>query len=417
MFNIKKEDMPKVIQETIKKIPSKKSLRIYKKNNSPNYYCSFYVGYSTLKSGKKEQTLKTPNVKVALKEAIRVYDIVIANQEHQKLEIDFNKDIAQPFFKYRIQKYQMKKKYNNDNQGIREKKRFNNYMLNFFNGFDYRSHELLSAAITDLTNNLRLDDKTDNTISKYMSVLNMMFKRAQNLGTIKSIPDMPSLAVINNPRQSYFNEELNQINRRLDELYKQTEDKEYLEVKDYINLIRSAGFRPGIQPLMIKNFQYQYLTDKDNPNEPILQFTLFNTKTSPKHKLTCHPFFTKNIFPEIVKRNSNSSSEDYLLFPNIKNRRSLYARISKIFIRVSSELGLYHKNGANRPLYSIRHTFISNRHNDNAPLDIIAKSANTSVKVVKGSYLDNEEEMMVSDHRRLFPKSSMYLASVKKNKK
>jgi len=201
MFNIKKEDMPKVIQETIKKIPSKKSLRIYKKNNSPNYYCSFYVGYSTLKSGKKEQTLKTPNVKVALKEAIRVYDIVIANQEHQKLEIDFNKDIAQPFFKYRIQKYQMKKKYNNDNQGIREKKRFNNYMLNFFNGFDYRSHELLSAAITDLTNNLRLDDKTDNTISKYMSVLNMMFKREQNLATIKSIPDMPSLAVYNNPRQ------------------------------------------------------------------------------------------------------------------------------------------------------------------------------------------------------------------------
>ena len=409
--------MPRIIKETIKLIPSKKSLKIYKKSNSQNYYCSFYIGRLNSKSGNKEQSLKTPNVKVALKEAIKTYDLVIANQQHQQLKIDFDKDIAMPFFKHRIQKYHMKGKIDNSNQGIREKKRFNNYMRNFFIGFDYRDHELLSQAISDMTNNLRLDNKTDNTISKYMSVLNMMFKRAQNLGVIKSLPDMPSLAVINTPRQSYFNEELNLINRRLDELYKQKEDKEYLEVKDYINLIRSAGFRPGIQPLMIKNFQYQYLTDKDYPDEPILQFTLFNTKTSPQHKLTCHPFFTKNIFPEIVKRNSSSSSEDYLLFPNVKNRRSLYARISKIFIRVSSELGLYHKNGANRPLYSIRHTFISNRHNDNAPLDIIAKSANTSVKVVKGSYLDNEEEMMVSDHRRLFPKSSMYLASVKKNKK
>ena len=311
----------------------------------------------------------------------------------------------------------MKGKIDNSNQGIREKKRFNNYMRNFFIGFDYRDHELLSQAISDMTNNLRLDNKTDNTISKYMSVLNMMFKRAQNLGVIQSLPDMPSLSVINTPRESYFNEELNLINRRLNELSKQKEDKEYLEVKDYINLIRSAGFRPGIQPLMIKNWQYQYLTDKENLNEPILQFTLFNTKTSPKHKLTCHPYFTKNIFPEIVKRNPNNNSEDYLLFPNIKNRRSLYARISKIFIRVSSSLGLYHRNGATRPLYSIRHTFISSRHNDNAPLEIIARSANTSVKIVKKNYLDNEETMMINEHKRLFPTTSMFSSLPTKKKK
>ncbi len=409
--------MPKILKDTIKLIPSKPTLKIFKKDRSQNYYCSFYVGTTHFKSGNKEQSLKTPNVKIALKEAIRIYNIVNQKLEVDKLDIDLDKDIAQPFFKYRIQKYKLKGKYDNSNQGIREQKRFNNYMKDFFTGFDYRNHELLSQAISDLTNNLRLDKKTDNTISKYMSVLNMMFKRAQNLGIIKSIPDMPSLSVINTPRQSYFNEELNLINRRLDELSKKNDDKEYLEVKDYINLIRSAGFRPGIQPLMIKNFQYQYLTDKDNPSDPILQFTLFNTKTSPRHKLTCHPFFTKNIFPEIVNRNPNTKSEDYLLFPNHKNRRSLYSRISKIFIRVSSELGLYHRNGANRPLYSIRHTFISSRYNDNADLEVVARSANTSVKIIKKNYLDSEETMMINEHKRLYPKSSMYLASVKKDKK
>ena len=250
-----------------------------------------------------------------------------------------------------------------------------------------------------------------------MSVLTQMFKRAKDRGVIEVIPDTPTELVINNSRNPYSNQELNLINRKCDEEYSKKEDKFYLELKDYFNLCRSGGFRPGIQPLMIKNFQYQYLTDKTNPDEPILQFTLFNTKTSPKHKLTCHPYFTKNIFPEITNRHKESSSEDYLLFPNHKNRRSLYARISKIFIRVSSSLGLYHRNGATRPLYSIRHTFISNRYNDNAPLEVVARSANTSVKIVKKNYLDNEDTMMIKEHKRLFPTTSMFPSLPTKKKK
>ena len=95
----------------------------------------------------------------------------------------------------------------------------------------------------------------------------------------------------------------------------------------------------------------------------------------------------------------------------------MYAKISKTFIRVSSELGLYHRNGATRPIYSIRHTFISNRYNDNAPLEVVARSANTSVKVVKKSYLDNEDTMMINEHKRLFPKVAMFSSSSKKSKK
>ena len=394
--------MTKILKETIKKIERKPSLRIFKKDTSKNYYCSFYVGRDHMKSGNKELSLRTANVKDALKKAQDTYDKTMRSLPEVAI-VDFDKDIAQPFFKVRIRKYTLKGKSDNENQGVRERNRYNNYIKMFFDNVDYRNQELLSNAVADLTNHLKLDNKTDNTISKYMSVLNMMFKRAQNQGVIKSLPDMPSLAVINKPRQSYFNEELNEITKRLQELHDETKSKEFLEVKDYLNLIRSAGFRPGIQPLMIKNFQYSYLTDKQNPNVPILKFVLFNTKTSPKHTLTCHPYFTKNIFPEIVNRNPNAQADDYLLFPQVKDRKALYKRISKIFIRVSSELGLYHRNGANRPLYSIRHTFISGRYNANAPLEVVARSSNTSVKIVKKSYLDNEDTMMINEHKRLFP--------------
>ena len=406
--------MPKILKDTVKKLERKPTLKIYKKDHSKNYYCSFYVGFAHFKSGNKEQSLKTANVNDALKKAQQVYDQTMRTLPTDPIIFDFTKDIATPFFKHRIRKYRDEKgKDGNDNQGIREKKRYDNYIKMFFDKIDYNDHEAMNNAISDLTNNLKSDNKTNNTITKYMSILNMMFKKAQNTGVLKSIPEMPTLTVINKERESYFNEELNRITKRLQEHADMVVDKklskglttsqDYLGVKDFVNLCRSAGFRPGMQLLEIKNFQYSYITDKLNPKEQILKFVLFKTKTSPKHKLTCHPYFTKYIFPEIVNRHPNTSSEDYLLFPNRKDRKQLYKKISKIFIRVSSELGLYHKNNSTRPLYSIRHSFISQRYNANAPLHVIARSSNNSERVIKSNYLDQEDAMLVNEHYSLFP--------------
>ena len=61
--------MPKIIKDTIKLIPKIHTLKIYKKENRKDYYCSFYVGTALMKSGNKELTLKTENVKDALKKA------------------------------------------------------------------------------------------------------------------------------------------------------------------------------------------------------------------------------------------------------------------------------------------------------------------------------------------------------------
>ena len=410
--------MPKIDKNTIKLLPKNRSLKIYKKENLPNYYCSFYVGSNIMKSGNKEMSLRTSNVKEALKKAPTIFkDFFDENRDKinsTKSIPDIEKDIAISFFKVRIRKYQDKGKIGTSNQGVRERLRWNNYILKFFKDIDYNNPELVNDAIDNLVNDLREDKKTDNTISKYLNILSLMFKRAHNLGTIKYIPELPSLNIVNQSRTSYFNEELNLINRELEREYKKTKDKEYLEIKDYINLIRSAGFRPGIQPLMIKNFQYQFLTDKENPNEPILQFTLFNTKTSPKHKLTCHPYFTKNIFPEIQNRIEKRSSEDYLLFPNEKNRQKLYNRISKVFVRISKELDLYYRNGQSRPLYSIRHTFISNRYNSGTSLELLAKTSNTSEKMLRKHYLDNEDTMAIEEHKRMFQTKDKSVIKFKK---
>jgi len=396
--------MPKIKKDTTKYLKSCNSLKIFKYEKSKKYYACFYVGINASTSGNKIITLKTENINEASKVAKEKYHEWFENHRDDFKSKDFTNDIANPYFKFRIRKYKDNGK--KENQGVREKQKYFNYMIKYFEKIDYKNNEQLTAAIEDMVENLRMDNKTDNTISKFTTVLSNMFNYAIKNLVMKSRPDFPMLKIINNARPSYFNNELNLISKRLTAEYEKTEDKFYLETKDYINLIRSAGFRPGLEPLRIKKFQYRFIKDK-KAKEQILVFTLFNTKTKPKHQLTCHPYFTKYIFPEIVNRNPNTNADTYLLFPNYQNRQKVYNRIVKIFTRLSKELHLYYRNGLTRPIYSIRHTYIKNRYAENPQsLEVIARQSNTSPKMIHRNYLDEDDIMMVEEYRKMYPNKS-----------
>ena len=396
--------MPKIKKDTTKYLKSCNSLKIFKYEKSKKYYACFYVGINASTSGNKIITLKTENINEASKVAKEKYHEWFENHRDDFKSKDFTNDIANPYFKFRIRKYKDNGK--KENQGVREKQKYFNYMIKYFEKIDYKNNEQLTTAIEDMVENLRMDNKTDNTISKFTTVLSNMFNYAIKNLVMKSRPDFPMLKIINNARPSYFNNELNLISKRLTAEYEKTEDKFYLETKDYINLIRSAGFRPGLEPLRIKKFQYRFIKDK-KAKEQILVFTLFNTKTKPKHQLTCHPYFTKYIFPEIVNRNPNTNADTYLLFPNYQNRQKVYNRIVKIFTRLSKELHLYYRNGLTRPIYSIRHTYIKNRYAENPQsLEVIARQSNTSPKMIHRNYLDEDDIMMVEEYRKMYPNKS-----------
>ena len=398
--------MPKIKKDTIKKLPQTHSLKIFKYEGSENYYCSFYVGQVYTRNGNKEQSLKVKNRKEAEKKAKEIYKNWWIENENitPKRERTFDQDIAQPYLKTRITKY--KNKGSVVNTGQKEKSQYDRFMKSYFEDVDYLNHDQLLSAVSDIVENLRREGIKDTTISKYTNTISLMFKRAFNNAVIKKLPDLKevvTLKKVNEVRPMYQPNELNMITNKCREEYNETKDKFFLELKDYINLIRSAGFRPGVEPLKIKRHQFNFITDKENPTEPILVFTLFGTKTKPRHQLSCHPFFTKHIFiPEIQNRNPNAKQDDYLLFPNVRDRQQLYERIRKNFTRISSELGLYVRNGATRPLYSIRHTFITQRYNQNAPLQVIARNSNTSETIIKSNYLDESNEMIVSEHKKLF---------------
>ena len=391
--------MPKIDKKTLKILP-RTNIRIYKFENRNTYFCSFYIGlgHTNKKSGKFEKTLQTKNVNEAIKKATELYkEWFRTHTDTKRVKAkDFDIDIASPYLQFKIRKYKNKTHLKNNEQGERDKAKWNNYLKPFFEDVDYTDLELVEDIINDeLLSKLKDDGKTGNTINKYMSLITQMFKRGQQRGLVNFVPDTPTQQVINTPRVPYENEELNLINNRCREEYNKTRDIFFLESKDYYNLLRSAGFRPGLEPLSLRRKDFQFISSPNNPDDAKLKFTIWGTKTKPIHYPIANDYFAKNIFPEIVNRHQNLTDDDYLLFPFVKERKSLKHKTGKLFVRFSKDLNLYHHKGGTRPLYSIRHTYATEEYKKGTSIEDIAVLMNTSPRMVLSVYLGHTDESLV----------------------
>ena len=390
--------MPKIDKKTLKILPKQK-IRIYKFENKQTYTCSFYIGtgYKKYPSNHFQKTCKTKNINEAISKAKEYYVDWFKNHIDSKYdrEKSFDLDIAQPYLMFKIRKYKHKTHLKNNEQGERDKSKWN-YLKPFFVDIDYNDIETVEQIVDDeILSSLQEDGRSGSTINKYFSVLTQMFKRAKDRGTVNYIPDTPTQQVINTPREPYENNELNLINNRCKKEYKKTKEMYFLECKDYYNLLRSAGFRPGLEPLSLKRKDFRYVQSKSNPNQTELFFDLYNTKTEPFHSPIANEFYTQHIFPELRDRHSNLKDNDYLLFPNIKERNLLKHKTGKLFVRFSKELKLYHFKGGTRPLYSIRHTYATEQWKKGTSIQDIAELMNTSTRMVINVYLGHTDEALL----------------------
>ena len=98
--------MPKILKNSITLIPSCKTLKVFKYVNSNKYYSCFYVGLHSSLNGNKIESLKTENIKEALKKAKNIYHSWFEQSHDSSEKVNFIKNIANPYFAYRIRKYQ-----------------------------------------------------------------------------------------------------------------------------------------------------------------------------------------------------------------------------------------------------------------------------------------------------------------------
>ena len=393
--------MPKINKDSLKILPRTK-IWIYKFENKNTYFCRFYVGlgHKNYKSGKFEKTLKTKNINDAITKANELYKEWFREHTDTKQQVrehDFDLDIAQPYINYKVRKYKNRTDIKNADQGVRDKSKWQ-YMKPMFDEVDYTDLELVEDIINnDLLSQLKDNDKSGNTINKYMSVLTQMFKRAKDRGKVNFIPDTPTQQVINTPRYPYENQELNFINERCRELNNKEIDDFHLHSKDYYNLCRSAGFRPGNEPLSLRRKDCEIISSPNNPNDKKLKFTIYNTKTEPYHYPIANDWFLKHIYSEINERHKEYQNDhDYLLFPHIKNRRTLQHKTGKLFTSISKDLNLFYHKGGTRPLYAIRHTYATEQYKQGTIIDDIATLMNTSPRMVLNVYLGHTDQSLIN---------------------
>jgi hypothetical protein len=397
--------MPKINKSTLKVLP-RSNIRVYKFENKHTYFCSFYIGtgYKNYPSNHFQKTCKTKNINEAIAIANKYYKnwfIEHANDKFEK-EKDIERDLIQPFLTFRIRKYQNKTHLKNTGQGERDRSKWN-YMLPLFEDVDYSDIETVENIINnDLLSKLKDEEKSGSTINKYLSLVTQTFKRGLSRGIVNYIPDAPTQEVINNPRHPYENAELNFINGRCREENKKTNDIRFLECKDYFNLLRSAGFRPGLEPLSLRRKDYEVISEINNPNKKYLKFSIWGTKTEPVHYPITNDFFYEHVWDEVLNRhpNSNLTKDDYLLFPFIKDRNRLKNWTGNTFVRFSKDLNLYYYKNGTRPLYAIRHTYATEQYKLGTSIDDIAIKMNTSPRMILKVYLGHTNQSLINLYKR-----------------
>ena len=399
--------MPKVNKSSIINIKKCDSLKVFTYENSKNYHFSFYVSRKVTRSGNIEKSTKKSNSRDAEKIAKEFYKNYWINFDDRILEKDysFDKSIAQPFFELRRKQYLRKGKEGYSNK---EMKMYENYIKPHLEPINYNEEVYLTSAIEDfiavMKNKTHNGQKIkDTTISKYTNLISLMCKYGQKKGIMKALPDIPTFARINADRPAYFPSELKQISNAILEEYKKTEDEFWFDLNDYVTFLRSFGTgRTGQNNTNLKVSQFELINDKDNPNQPILYVTLFNTKNKPRYDGSVHNYWTQNHYFNRLKR-YELNKFDFMFFPKVKDRKSLYEKIRRSFKRISSEQGLYVFNGSTRPLYSIRHSVTDKRYKETGNIALVAEHMNTDPKIVKSNYLGKSDELRIKRHKEIYP--------------
>ena len=368
------------------------------------FHIEIYVGNKInhieekkITSGTYRHSLKTKNIRDAEQKAKQIYKDVfnkIESGEIQKTDFNFNKDVVESYFNSRQKLYKMKDKSTDNLQ--KEKNQYFNHCSQFFNNINYNDEVTMNDAVLDLINYLK-EIEVDrsgkkmslSTISKYMNIISQICQHAQKKGLMKSLPDIPTFARLNEEVPPYFPKDRKIILNKLDTLFKETENEIYKTVKEYIQFLCALKInRAGLNSLNVKRSQFHEIKNYES-YLPIVMVKLFKTKNKPRVSDVVEPWFVDQCYLPNIQQ---LKIDEYIFANHFTDRNKLYEKMRKTFVRVSSDLGLYLYNGKRRPFTSFRHTNALELYQETKDINKVAQGLNTGVEIVKSNYLNQSDE-------------------------
>ena len=221
--------MAKIIENI--KIKNCDSLRIFKRERSKYWYCSFYIGRKDKSSdGMFQCSLKTINQRDAERLAKEQWKNT-PRVEIQERPIQLNHHCSDIFPKFFTFAKRSKKEIN----------MYKNYIAPIMDHIDVRKTDDLILAIKEVNQSCLDRELKGKTIKKYMNIISLGLGYAQERSLLNKKPKMPSIDISDSEdRPAFALKEIKEIVERVKVEIDVKEQNFFLEMADLIDFMRSV---------------------------------------------------------------------------------------------------------------------------------------------------------------------------------
>ncbi|WP_286307515.1 hypothetical protein [Polynucleobacter sp. HIN5] len=288
--------------------------------------------------------------------------------------------------------------------------------------------EIEYGDLVEMMEELNKKDLAPATKKHYLSLMSKIFKYAVQEGVLKVIPQFPKITgrLKTKEKRDYFTKgEYTSLNKVCDRLAKEGVKVRGVPITEEMRLLNKFMVNSFLRPTDIKVLKHKHITKKNGKDEhgddvswlalrhPATKTTAYEVQAMPssveiydelvqfrkadhKAKLEAAQAITgKDKYGKDKRTKALAELEgspyldpdDYVFFPNYKNRTTMMGTWGRLFRKVIEESQLETKTGKNLQLYSLRHTSIMYRLMfGNVDTLLLAKNARTSQGVIEQFY-------------------------------
>jgi hypothetical protein len=237
------------------------------------------------------------------------------------------------------------------------------------------------------------------TLSKHVVVIRKVLNEARKRGLLSSLPPFPTISRKDNPR-SYFDEsEYKTLRDTTKRLASENIKVRYVPLTDELYDFIIFATNVFVRLSDLKLLQHKHVQVIKEEGVKYLLITPPESKTDQRESASMEVAVV--VYERVRRRHekaSSASDDDYVFFPELKNREYALATLRRQFEHVLKEAGLkLDKQGRVRTLYSLRHTALMFRLLKGDKIDIfkLAHNALTSVDQLERFYLSHTQSRMI----------------------
>ena len=291
-------------------------------------------------------------------------------------------------------------------------------ILPFFKPYALKdvNYEVLAKFVTKI----RSDGASSNTINRYLVSVRQILKHAVKLDLLDSLPIFPSVTAKDNPRPWFSEAEYEQLKTssrktvRGDFVWKG--ERISIEAHHFITFMVNTFLRPSDWYELQR--KHVHVQKRGEGEEPLLIISPPTSKTI-NTPIVSMPAavgiyeslkdFQDEKRAEAIQQHKPKKGEEplkpwddnaYLFLPHVASRRFAQAIMRAFFEEIVKQAGLQKSHGgANRTIYSLRHTAIAFRllKGENVDLLFLARNCRTSVDMIDRFYCRHLNALMAPE--------------------